>query len=63
MERQAACAEKGVPRDRETTAPENRQRLKGWRVEDAISGQGSAAAPGPPIRGDNLHCFGAHPTA
>ena len=57
-ELQALCTEKEVPFNRKTTAPELRQYLKGWRVEGAISGRGSAAAPAPAIGGSDRAWFG-----
>ncbi|CAK0897484.1 unnamed protein product, partial [Prorocentrum cordatum] len=55
---------KGIGVDQHATAPELRQRLKGWKVENAVSGASSNVAhPRPQITGNDRVRFGKYPTA
>ena len=63
-ELQEWCKHKKIQFDQHTTVPELRQRLKGWKVEDAISSSSNSAAhPHPQITGGDTMRFGKYPTA
>ncbi|CAK0817731.1 unnamed protein product, partial [Prorocentrum cordatum] len=55
---------KGIGFGQHTTVPELRQRLKGWKVEVAVSGASSNVAhPSSQITGSDKMSFGKYPTA
>ncbi|CAK0836144.1 unnamed protein product [Prorocentrum cordatum] len=63
-ELQQLCRDRKIEFDQRTTVPELRQRLKGWKVEDAASSASATAAhPSSQITGDDKIRFGKYPTA
>ncbi|CAK0840847.1 unnamed protein product [Prorocentrum cordatum] len=63
-ELQQLCRDRQIEFDQRTTVPELRQRLKGWKVEDAASSASATVAhPSSQITGADKMRFGKYPTA
>ncbi|CAK0817025.1 unnamed protein product, partial [Prorocentrum cordatum] len=61
---QQLCRDHQIEFDQRTPAPELRQRLKGWKVEDTVSSAAATVAhPSSQITGADKMRFGKYPTA